>query len=109
MTYLKRLDYIHRIGRTGRYDKTGIAVTLVVKKDIKLLKPIQEKVGNALEIIDGDAILEVGPDAEAKPSPKTQNKEQPKANKNTSTKKKDSKLDIRPDFLSCKKYKGLYQ
>lgn len=98
-------DYIHRIGRTGRYDKTGIAVTLVAKKDIKLFKPIREKVGNALEIIDGDAILEVGLDIEAKPNLKTQSKEKPKASTNSSTKKKDVKSDIRPNFSHVKNIK----
>lgn len=98
-------DYIHRIGRTGRYDKTGIAVTLVAKKDIKLFKPIREKVGNALEIIDGDAILEDGLDIEAKPNSKTQSKEKPKANTNSSTKKKDVKSDIRPNFSHVKNIK----
>lgn len=98
-------DYIHRIGRTGRYDKTGIAVTLVAKKDIILFKPIREKVGNALEIIDGDAILEVGFDPEAKLSSKTQSKEKPKANKNNTTEKKNTTLDIHPDFSHVRNIK----
>ncbi len=51
-------DYIHRIGRTGRYDKSGIALTLVSKKDSKLFRAIEQKVGNDLEIIDGDALLQ---------------------------------------------------
>jgi ATP-dependent RNA helicase RhlE len=28
-------DYIHRIGRTGRYDKTGIAITFVTRRDAR--------------------------------------------------------------------------
>lgn len=43
-------DYIHRIGRTGRYDKKGIAITLVSKQDSKFFKPIQSKVGKDLSI-----------------------------------------------------------
>lgn len=53
-------DYIHRIGRTGRYDKTGLAITLVSKKDSKLFRPIKDKVGKDLEVIDGDELLKLG-------------------------------------------------
>lgn len=45
-------DYIHRIGRTGRYDKEGIAVTLVSKADEKFFNPIKAKVGSELKVID---------------------------------------------------------
>lgn len=45
-------DYIHRIGRTGRYDKEGIAVTLVSKADEKYFNPIVKKVGEDLKVLD---------------------------------------------------------
>ncbi len=45
-------DYIHRIGRTGRYDKEGIAVTLVSKADEKFFNPIKKKVGPELKVLD---------------------------------------------------------
>jgi superfamily II DNA/RNA helicase len=45
-------DYVHRIGRTGRYDKTGIAITFVNKKDKRAFSAIQEKVGDQLDILD---------------------------------------------------------
>jgi ATP-dependent RNA helicase RhlE len=35
-------NYIHRIGRTGRIDKNGIAITFVSKKDESALQAIQE-------------------------------------------------------------------
>ncbi|WP_020402828.1 DEAD/DEAH box helicase [Gracilimonas tropica] len=44
-------DYVHRIGRTGRYDKTGTAITFVNKKDRRPFSAIQEKVGDQLEIL----------------------------------------------------------
>jgi len=34
-------DYVHRIGRTGRLNKTGLAVTFVTKKDNYMLKEIE--------------------------------------------------------------------
>ena len=45
-------DYVHRIGRTGRYDKTGIAITFVNKKDKRAFSAIQDKVGDQLEILE---------------------------------------------------------
>ena len=56
-------DYIHRIGRTGRYDKEGTAITLVNRQDQKYFEAIEKKVGNALRIVkvskgDLDAIFE---------------------------------------------------
>jgi len=45
-------DYIHRIGRTGRYDKEGTAVTLVNRQDQKYFEAIEKKVGDALSIVE---------------------------------------------------------
>ncbi|MEX0724290.1 MAG: DEAD/DEAH box helicase [Gracilimonas sp.] len=45
-------DYVHRIGRTGRYDKTGVAVTFVNKKDRRAFSAIQDKVGDQLEMLE---------------------------------------------------------
>ena len=45
-------DYIHRIGRTGRYDKEGTAVTLVNRQDQKYFEAIEKKVRNALKIVE---------------------------------------------------------
>lgn len=43
-------DYIHRIGRTGRYDQTGTAITLVQSSEKKYFKPIKKAVGNQLQV-----------------------------------------------------------
>lgn len=45
-------DYIHRIGRTGRYDKSGIAITFVTKRDSRIFKTIENIKGNTLKKID---------------------------------------------------------
>lgn len=42
-------DYIHRIGRTGRYDKSGTAITLVNPKAKKYFKAIEDVVGDQLK------------------------------------------------------------
>jgi len=41
-------DYIHRIGRTGRYNKTGTAVTLVDSKGKKYYQAIKKAVGDQI-------------------------------------------------------------
>ncbi|GBF11321.1 DEAD/DEAH box helicase [Tepidibacillus infernus] len=41
-------SYVHRIGRTGRAGKTGIAITLVTPREIKLLKTIEQEVKNKI-------------------------------------------------------------
>lgn len=91
-------DYIHRIGRTGRYDKTGVAITLVSKQDTKFFNAIKSKVGKDLEIFEGSDSLKKG-GAKSKNSSKDSNKA------STSTKKKEvseSGKEITPDFTNVK-------
>jgi superfamily II DNA/RNA helicase len=45
-------DYVHRIGRTGRYDKSGIAITFVTRRDGKTFRTIQNIKGNKIKQID---------------------------------------------------------
>ncbi len=41
-------DYIHRIGRTGRYDKKGTAITFVTGSGKKFYEPIEKRVGDQI-------------------------------------------------------------
>ena len=45
-------SYIHRIGRTGRAGKKGVAITLVSPLEYKELHKIQEDVGGKLELFE---------------------------------------------------------
>jgi len=45
-------DYVHRIGRTGRYDKSGIAITFVTKRDRGTFKDILGIKGNTIKTIE---------------------------------------------------------
>ena len=45
-------NYVHRIGRTGRVDKTGKSITLVSSNEEKYLTDIEEYTGNKVEEID---------------------------------------------------------
>ncbi len=41
--------YVHRIGRTGRAGKTGIAISIVTPAEFRSLKKIQQNVGTTME------------------------------------------------------------
>ena len=42
-------DYIHRIGRTARAQKTGEAITFINKKQIKLFKKIEKVISKKIK------------------------------------------------------------
>ena len=44
--------YVHRIGRTGRAGKTGIAVSLVTSRDMRFLPDYEEATGQGAEFIE---------------------------------------------------------
>lgn len=50
-------DYIHRVGRTGRYNKEGIAVTFVSRADEKFFEPIRKRIGKDIQILDTDKAI----------------------------------------------------
>lgn len=50
-------DFIHRIGRTGRAETKGKAITFVSEEDEAHFKVIQKKMGKQVETIDGDKIF----------------------------------------------------
>ena len=45
-------DYIHRIGRTGRYDKSGLAITMVTNRDRRSYSEIRKVVGDQINELD---------------------------------------------------------
>jgi superfamily II DNA/RNA helicase len=46
-------DYVHRIGRTGRAGKTGIAISLVTREDAESIDNIQKLTGTKIAELDG--------------------------------------------------------
>ena len=42
-------DYVHRIGRTARADRDGVAITFVNEQDIRLFKQIEQFLGKEVE------------------------------------------------------------
>jgi superfamily II DNA/RNA helicase len=62
-------DYVHRIGRTGRAGKTGIAITLVTSADAEAIDNIQKLTGTKIaELGAGDAKSEAKDEDEAAPA-----------------------------------------
>ncbi|GAB3891699.1 ATP-dependent RNA helicase RhlE [Larkinella knui] len=49
-------DYIHRIGRTGRAEAEGEAISLIAPDDEHHFKIIQKKMGKRVEMIDTEAL-----------------------------------------------------
>ena len=45
-------DYVHRIGRTGRAESSGEAISLITPDDAHHFKIIQKKMGKQVNIID---------------------------------------------------------
>lgn len=45
-------DYIHRIGRTGRAEHTGTAISLVTPNELHHFTVIQKKMGKEIQLID---------------------------------------------------------
>lgn len=42
-------DYVHRIGRTGRYDKSGIAITFITQRDRRTFRDIDKIKENSIK------------------------------------------------------------
>jgi superfamily II DNA/RNA helicase len=59
-------DYVHRIGRTGRAGKSGIAYTFATREDGKYLAAIEKLIGNPIPTQEKDAAAPAP--AEATPS-----------------------------------------
>jgi ATP-independent RNA helicase DbpA len=65
--------YVHRIGRTGRAGRPGLAVSLVTQRQLERLAEFEGATGHALEVLDSEAVKGVYADAllakQATPAP----------------------------------------
>jgi superfamily II DNA/RNA helicase len=55
-------DYVHRIGRTARADRDGVAITFVSDKDMHLFNAIERFLGKPVEKMDNPESVGKGPD-----------------------------------------------
>ena len=53
-------DYVHRVGRTARAGRGGLALTFVTQYDVKLIQAVEEFIGQQLtkDKVDEDKVLE---------------------------------------------------
>ena len=66
--------YIHRIGRTGRADKTGIAISFITKKDAAMQKEIETLMKKKLVILDMPEAVEISENLTQDEKPVTRDK-----------------------------------
>ncbi|GFZ43946.1 ATP-dependent RNA helicase DBP8 [Saitozyma sp. JCM 24511] len=45
-------DYVHRVGRTARAGRGGVAVTIITERDVELVKGIEETIGVELQELE---------------------------------------------------------
>jgi ATP-dependent RNA helicase RhlE len=51
----KGKDYLHRVGRTGRAGTQGVAVSVVVRPEVRLVKRFEKEFGFAIrEVVVGE-------------------------------------------------------
>lgn len=76
-------DYIHRIGRTARAGKSGMAISFCCEDYAYHLPEIEEKLGAKIqsENITDDMLADVQPTPEFVPQPKHQGKSKPSPNR----------------------------
>lgn len=87
-------DYIHRIGRTGRAGKSGIAVSLICSEDTKLLRNIERLLKKNIEVVK---VPDFVPVKEAQPQrtgqrPPAKSRPHPNANKYSGNKTRSKKM-----------------
>ncbi|WP_273760337.1 DEAD/DEAH box helicase [Bartonella sp. ML70XJBT.G] len=98
-------DYIHRIGRTGRANRSGKAFTIVTKADQKYISAIEEMSNEKIEWLNGDLSTlttdDQGNDGIVKTkSPKSLKKT---ASKGTIIQTKKNLKDDRADYIQTTK------
>ncbi len=85
-------SYIHRIGRTGRIGKKGIAITFLDKKDLDRIKDIERITKSKIEIIKDKNLINSNRTNE-KSSINKLNGQSKKQNKNKDKKNQNSKKE----------------
>jgi superfamily II DNA/RNA helicase len=62
-------DYVHRIGRTGRAGKSGVAISIVTRADHKYILEIEKLIARKVDWIGGQTISDLAEEEAASPTP----------------------------------------
>jgi len=73
--------YIHRIGRTGRADKTGIALSFITEKEREMQEAIEELMGKKIDLLDLPDAVELSEELTSEETPTVRDKNLKKAKK----------------------------
>ena len=49
-----RENYIHRIGRGGRFGRKGVAINFVTQEDLRILRDIEQYYGTSIDELPND-------------------------------------------------------
>ncbi len=60
-------DYVHRVGRTARAEKTGVAITFISEREVRSFQRIEKFIGSEIRKIPLPEELGKGPSYEIKP------------------------------------------
>lgn len=74
-------SYIHRIGRTGRADKTGIALSFITEKETEMQLQIEELMGKEITLLDLPEDVELSEELTSDEMPVMRDKNLKKAKK----------------------------
>jgi ATP-dependent RNA helicase RhlE len=67
-------SYIHRIGRTGRADKTGISVSFITKADLEIQKAIETLMNKKMTVLEIPESVEISINLTQEEKPVTRDK-----------------------------------
>lgn len=67
-------SYIHRIGRTGRADKTGISVSFITKTDLEIQKAIETLMNKKMTVLEIPESVEISINLTQEEKPVTRDK-----------------------------------
>lgn len=67
-------SYIHRIGRTGRADKTGISVSFITKSDLEIQKAIETLMNKKMTVLEIPESVEISINLTQEEKPVTRDK-----------------------------------
>jgi len=79
--------YVHRIGRTGRADASGVAVSFCMDEEKPFLRDIQKLIGQDIDVVEDHPFVGYEPDEPVVEAPK---KQKPQANSYNRSRKSSS-------------------